>query len=381
MAWEPPELVDDEDAVTGRILDGLQARLPGWTPHEGAPEVALAEEIGRETAATNAAAVAAVETAVAGIGSTVFAVPYSLATTASISVTLTVTSAGVTVPQDFMVVGTNPLGEDVSFVLLAPVTTTGTTQAVTMHAAEAGSFGNGVPIGDLAIVTATATVISAAATSASSGGSDDEALTTYLNRLVSQLSVLRPGGVLAADMAALARTVPGVTRALGIDNYDAVSEAGGVEKTVTVFVVDEAGEPVSSEIKADVQDALEAVREPGFVIYVEDPTYTAIDVVYDVIADAGADPMEVANAIEADVLAYLDPARWGSTSDDDTAWQATDVVRLFDIAATIGRVTGVAAIVSVTLNGVAADVALDGPAALPAPADAVDPTTVSGTVG
>lgn len=381
MAWEPPELPADEDTVTGRILDNLQDRLPGWTPHEGAPEVALAEEIGRETAATNAAAVAAVEYAVAGIGSTVFGVPYSLATTASIAVTLTVTATGVVVPEGFMVVGTNPLGEDVSFVLLAPVTTTGTTQAVTMRAAEPGSFGNGVPIGDLAIVTATATVISATATGASAGGADDELLATYLDRLVSRLSVLRPGGVLAADMAALARTVPGVARAIGVDNYDALSEATDAEKTITVFVVDAAGAPVDSGVKADVQDALEAVREPGFVIYVEDPTYTAVDVVYDVIADAGADPGEVGDAIDAAVLAYLDPATWGTTTEDDTAWQVSNVVRLFGVSTVIGRVPGVAAIVAVTLNGVAADVTLDGPAALPAAVGAVDPTTVTGTVG
>lgn len=376
MAWEPPDLPVDQDEVITEILDNLQDRIEGYVPYDGQPEVALAQEIGRVGVGINVGAIAAIEYAVAGIGSTVFDVPYSLATTATIAVTLTVTASGVVVPAGFMIVGTNPLGEDVSFVLLEPVTTTSTTQAVTMHAATAGSFGNGVPVGDLPIVTATATVVSAAATGASTGGADDELLTTYLDRLVSQLSVLRPGGVLAADMAALARTVPGVTRAIGVDNYDAPSEATDVEKTVSVFVVDAAGEPVSIGIKADVVDALEAVREPGFVIYVEDPTYTVVDVEYNVIADADADPGDVADAIEAAVLAYLSPATWGTTTDDDTAWQTSNVVRLFDVATTIGRVPGVAAIVSVELNGAAVDATLDGPAALP---DAA--STVTGTVG
>ncbi|MBB3041031.1 baseplate J/gp47 family protein [Nocardioides soli] len=380
MAWEPPELPEDQDEVIGRILDNLQDRMDGWAPYDGQPEVALAQEIGRETVVVNARMRDQIEYAVAGIGSTVFDVPYALATTAAISVQLTVTGTGVVVPDGFMVTGTNPVGEDVNFVLLEPVTAATTTPVVTMHAADAGSAGNGVPVGPLSIITATSTVITASAVTASAGGSDDELRDTYLDRLVSRLSVLRPGGVLAADMAALARTVPGVTRALGIDNYDALSEAIDAEKTVSVFVIDNVGAPVSVGVKADVQDALEAVREPGFVIYVEDPTYTAVDVVYDVVADAGADPGEVAAAIEAAVLAYLDPATWGTTVDDDTTWQAAGIVRLFDVAATIGRVPGVAAIVSVTLNGAAADAVLAGPAALPAPADAVDPTTVAGTV-
>lgn len=50
MPWEPLPLETDPDAVTARILAGLAARMPGWTAYEGAPEVALAEEVGRETA-------------------------------------------------------------------------------------------------------------------------------------------------------------------------------------------------------------------------------------------------------------------------------------------------------------------------------------------
>lgn len=380
MPWDPPEISVDEDAITGQILDNLQDKLDGWTPVEGALDVALGEEVGRVGAGINTLAIDSIEYAVAGIGSSVYQVPYELASTASISVDMVVTSTGVVVPAGFMVTGTNPVGDDVDFQLLEAVTTTGTTQAVTMHAATAGAAGNDVPEGDLPILTATATVISATATSPSSGGADDEALVTYLDRLVDRLSVLRLGGVLADDMAALARSVPGVARATGVDLHNAMSGEDDVEKTVTVFVIDDAGEPVSPEVKADVYDLLEGAREPNFVIFVEDPTYTQLEVVYSVIADSGADHDTVAAAIESAVLDYLNPARWGATDDNPDAWQDKPTVRLFDIAVTIGAVTGVASVVSVTLNGDDIDVTLAGKVGLPASAGDDDPTTVTGTV-
>ncbi|WP_278259489.1 hypothetical protein [Nocardioides convexus] len=53
MPWDPPEISTDPDEVTATILDGPASRLVGWEATEGAPEVALAEEVGREIAILN----------------------------------------------------------------------------------------------------------------------------------------------------------------------------------------------------------------------------------------------------------------------------------------------------------------------------------------
>jgi hypothetical protein len=218
--WEPLPVETNEDAVTDRILDGLAARLPGWVPVEGAPEVALAEEVGRETAATNALAVAASDLAVAGVGETVFGLQSLLGAQATMPVRLTVTGAGAVVPAGFTVVGVSDDGVEVAFELVEEVTSSGTTVDATMYARDVGATANGVPIGPLTVVTATSTVTAADATGASAGGVDPEGLTAYLSRLGDYIATLRPGGVRAKDLATLARNVTGVRRALGIDLLD-----------------------------------------------------------------------------------------------------------------------------------------------------------------
>ncbi|WP_278259490.1 baseplate J/gp47 family protein [Nocardioides convexus] len=97
------------------------------------------------------------------------------------------TSLGDTVPDGFTVVGVNGDGTDVAFELAdAIVVSPGTTTLdVTMHAAEAGSDGNGVPAGTLVVVTATSLVLAATATTSSSGGVEPESLEQYLERLTS----------------------------------------------------------------------------------------------------------------------------------------------------------------------------------------------------
>lgn len=375
MPWEPPDLDPDEDATTDAIFEGMETAMPGWEPIDGSPETALAEEIGRETALQKQLLVLFTELAVAGIGETVFNFPAYQGDTATIAVDLTVTGAGAVIPAGFTVVGLTADENEVAFEVPTEVIAAGAVVPVVMTAAVAGAVGNDVPAGELVIVTATATVITAVATSPSAGGADPEAIEDYLDRLVDRLSVLRPGGVLGADMAALARTVPGVARALGVDNYDLPSGNAAAEKTVTVYVIDETGAAVDAGIKADVHDVLEATREPGFVIYVGDPTYTAVDVDYDVVADPGTDHAQVADAIAAAVLAFLSPATWGTTATDDTAWQPINVVRLFDVAGVIGNVPGVSSVTTVTLNGATADVNLPGRAPLPAAG-----STMTGTV-
>jgi hypothetical protein len=381
MAWTPLPVETDEDAVTTRILEALAARLPGWVPVEGAPEVALAEEIGRETAATNARAGTAVELAFAGIGETVFGLPALLGAQATMLVELTVTGAGAVVPEGFIVVGVSSDGVEVAFELPEQVTAAAATVQVMMRARDVGTLSNTVPIGPLTVVTATSTVSAAAAVEPSSGGVDAESLTTYLGRLVDYIATLRPGGVRARDLATLARNVTGVHRALGVDLYDPTIPSTTAERTVTVFPIDVDGLPVPAGVAAEVQQVLEDVREVNFVIHVDEPTYTAVQVAFEAVAESGADPVLAQANIHAALAAHLSPARWGSSAADPTTWTETTTVRYLDLARVAGSAEGVAYLTSLTLNGGTADVVLSGPASLPAPlTGTTTPSTITGTV-
>ena len=327
MPWTPPDIPTDEDDVTQRLLDGMQDRVDGWTPHEGQVDVAMLEEVGRENTATNALAVEVINQGVAGFGETAFQLPARLEVSATLDVELTVTETGVQVPDGLVVVGPNAIGAETAFVLLEPVTATGTTFTTTFTAVYGGTSGNGVT-GDLQIITASTDVLSATASDISGGGEDAETLTGYLTRLVDFLSVLRPGGVRASDLAVLARSVPGVQRAVGLDLYNPISGETDAERTATVFVVSDTGQPVGAGITADVYDVLEAAREPNFQIFVEDPTYTAIDVAFTATADPGADPALVHDDVVTAIAAFISPAAWGTTDDDPEAWIDRPVVRL-----------------------------------------------------
>lgn len=379
MTYEPPNLPEDEDAVATGILGAMVDAMPGWVPVDGAPEVALATEIAGETVATRSLFVRFAEWAIAGFGATVFNVQPVVATAASIQVEFTVTSAGSQIPAGFTVVGTNEDGAEVTFATLELLTAETTTVTGTATAALLGTVGNDVPAGPLVVATASAVVTAAEALAPSAGGLDDEPLADYLVRLSDQLATLSFGGILPRDLALLARSVPGVDRAVGVDLYDALSEQTNVPRTVTVFVVDEDGNPVSADIKADVLDVLEASREANLVIYVEDPTYTTVEIEYEALATPSADPAAVKSAVDAALADYL--ARWGSTTDDPDAWVISSTMRVFDVARVIGSVAGVLQLLDVKLNGVAADLELDGIAPLPAPVTAADdPSTIDGTV-
>lgn len=377
--WEPPPIETDEDAVTARILDGLSERLEGWEPYEGAPEVALAEETGRETAVLGQLAGNMLTLAVAAVGETAFGFPAYLGVAATLDVELAVTGLGVTVPAGFVVSGVNGSGVEVAFELVDEVVVDVSPMPATLTATVIGDVGNSVPPGELTMITATSTVVSVTATDTSTGGADAETVEDYLDRLVDYLATLRPGGVRASDLASLARSVPGVQRALGVDLYDPNTDTFGNERTATVFPIDEAGAPVSAPVAAQVQAVLEESREVNFVIHVAEPTYTAVEVVYAAVAELGADPAVVADNIEVAVFSWL--ADWGTTEDDPTAWESVDTVRYLELARIAGSAEGVAYLSSLTLNGGTGDLTLDGVGALPAAADdPLAPSTVTGTV-
>jgi hypothetical protein len=374
VSWAGLPLETDPDAVTKRLLTALFQRLnpesdaAGWVPREGAPEVAIVEEIGRELAATNVRTREAADVAAAGFGVSVYGFAPITSAPATLPTRLALTVPGGTVPGGLTVVGRTQDGIDVAFRLRETVTAeaAASTLDVLLVATSAGAVGNGVPAGPVAIITTTAAVDTATATGPSTDGVDAETRDAYLGRLVDFIAVLRPGGVRASDLTVLARSVPGVARALAIDLYDADTGQANVERTVSVYPVDEDGQPVGPATAAALRDRLEEVREVNFRLRLGTPTYTAVHVTVTAVAEEGASPAAVAAAVKAAVLAFLDPASWGASSTDPGAWTATSLVRYLPLTRAAGSVPGLFYLTAVTINGGTVDVPLPGVAALPA---------------
>ncbi|SDC46513.1 baseplate J/gp47 family protein [Nocardioides lianchengensis] len=388
MPWEDLELAVDEDELIERILTGIADRLDGWEPNEGAPEVALAEEIGRETAETNALVIEAGQLALAGIGETVFGLTARTAAYAvipDVAINLRVVyqlqntqvypptiDRDVAIPAGFTIVA-----DGVAFQTTADITGTVTMTTIagkfytaTVHtpmtAITPGTVGNVPADTPVTIITSARDVASAVIAEDADGGVDEESLTDYLSRLTDYLSTLRPGGVLAADLVTLARTVPGVYRALAIDLYDPATPNVPQERTVTIIALDAAGEAVDGSTATELAATLEAVREVNFRIVLAPPKHTLVDVEAEVVAVPGADHATVEAAVRAAILALIDPASWGTTPGDPRSWVERTVLRPLDLAIAASQVPGVATVTSTTVHDSEGITTLDGPGALPA---------------
>lgn len=380
---------DTPDAVTARVLDGMRAALPGWVPTEGAPEVALAEEIGREVADVRELATNVSEAVVRNLGSTLYGVAPLPGVAATQTVTLTLTRPGVTVPAGLTFVGRTSDGLEVALATTADLTAPAAVSALqtTLSATTVGTYANGVPTGALVPATSSDTVVSAVATTISSGGVDPESDASYLDRLVQTLSTLTRTPVLPADFATRARDVTGVTRALALDLYDPATGTTNNARTITLVPLDAAGLPVPAVTAAAVRDLLDGLREVNFQVFTTTPTYTPVQITFSAVAKAGSDPDTVRAAIIANALALLSPATWGGGDASPPVWTSTNTVRRNLLLGQLAATEGCAYLSDLTINGASTDLVLAGVAPLPAPSNAADAaavgvsaTTVTGTV-
>lgn len=372
-------ITDTPEAATQRILLGLASRLPDWAPDgEGTLEVALAEEIGREISDLRALAASVAEATVRAFGQSLFGVAYLPGSPASISVRVSSTTQGTTIPAGFTAVGTTVDGVDVAFALEADskMASNAASKTVTLVATQLGAVGNGVPVGPLRVATATPTITTVVAeTAPSSGGIDAESDESYTNRLVATLSTLTRTPILPSDFAIRAKDVPGVYRAVALDGYDPDTGSTTAERTVTVVAVDQAGAAVGPSVRSAIVALLDGLRETNFVVKVASPTYTAVSVVFAAKALPGFDPATVQAAVVARALQILAPGTWAGGDEDPPVWRDQRTVYYLDLAAELDRVAGVDRITSLTINGAASDFTLPGPAGLPSNA-----STASGTV-
>lgn len=367
---------EDPDELLAEALVRIGEALPGWTPKTAHPEYAVLSEMARWIVDTRLLATDVSDVIFQTYGERTIGLPTQPGIQASATAVFTFTDTALhTIPAGTALLW--PTGGDPALFLTAVevsnVVGMADTPAVEIRAAEPGTAANGLAAGALDLVDALSFVASVAATTDSGGGTDAETDAAYLDRLADSLQLLRRIPVLAADFAILARDVPGVHRALAIDNYNPADGTDDNERMVAVAPLAADGTDVASDIKTALQARLQSEREVNFVVNVMDPTRTAVAVDFTAEAELGADAAVVESAAIQAVQDFLDPAVYGGGDEEPPAWRLEPTVRYLDVAAVIGRTPGLRHVLTLTLNGGTADVTLAGAAPLPDP-------TVTGAV-
>lgn len=193
--------------------------------------------------------------------------------------------------------------------------------------------------------------------SAAADGRDPESVDEYRDRGVARLSRLSDALVVPRHFTAAALEDANVAAALTIDNLDPQPghEEGDDPGHVTVAVLGEGGATLSGPAKAALEASMEERAVAMLEVHVIDATIVTIPVVTTVVKVPGGDDDAVEASVQDAVNAYLDPL----------TWQFGSTIYLNEMISLIDRVDGVDRVVSVTINGSAANFALTGIAALP----------------
>lgn len=380
-SYIPVPVETDPTDLAGEAFDYLGQKVPGWLPAEGNLEAWLVEALAQIAGELRALVALVPDAIFAYYGESILGLPPYPALQANAVTTWTAAdAAGYTVDAGTVIAITPPASPtsygfsvDVAFAIPAGSTTA---SGIACSALDAGAAANGLT-GAVTVVDQLAFISNVTLDQPTSGGSDAETVDAYLARLSALLTLLSPRPILPQDFAVLAqRTVAEVARAVAIDLYNPGPPIDtNCPRCVTVVVCDSSGEPCSPEAKAAVDATLQAQREVNFLVFVEDPVYTTVDVSFAVISYPGYDPADVAARVIAKLETYLSPATWGVPPYGDTSarsWINAPVIRHNELVAQIDRVDGVNYVVTVTAaaSGGAlseADVALAGVAPMPRP--------------
>ena len=215
-------LAIDPNALVKQALANIVAQIPGWIPREGHLEVAIIEEVAQMVSVSAQVAAQMSTIIFESYGQLVGVIPEAGVQATVACLFTMVDTAGYTIPAGSLVSypitgSTQVLFTVQNAITVAPGNLTGTG---TLIAESAGIFANGLTAATCQTVVTIASVTSIATTATSSGGVDPETQVSYLNRLSAELQLLAPRPILAADYAAMAANVPGVYRAMAIDNLN-----------------------------------------------------------------------------------------------------------------------------------------------------------------
>lgn len=347
----------DPQELLQEAIETLQDRIEGWEPAPGSLDFILLEAFADMSAEVRDVASDVPAAIFRYFGAKLAGVPPIDAASAIASSTWTaIDDQGYTIAEG-ATVGVRAAGDDlvlfevVSEVVIPPGQTQTGVGEVTLAAALEGAHANalGAPGGAAEPVDAELswvdTVVLTGATAGGAAAEDDDA---YLSRLADELTLQTPTPILPRDFAILARRVAGVHRALAIDLYkpaDVPNPGNPVDanrpRSVTVAVVDEAGEALGAPVRAEVDALLQSMREVNFEVWVVDPAYTEVSVDFDAVSYPAWDPADVEARAVAAVEEYLSPGAWGTEPfSDEPTWTLETHVRHYELVEVLNRVEG-----------------------------------------
>lgn len=340
---------DPEDLIADAIAY-LQGKIPGWEPAEGNLDYWIIQAVSSGAAELRDVASAVPEAIFRTFGDSLVGLPPIDAAPATVQTTWTVQdNAGYTIAAGTQV-GFRSLGDDLvpfyvqSDVVIPPGAVATAAGAVTLVAVIPGADASalGAPGAALELIDPLSYVVSVLMVAATTGGQDAEADDDYLDRLNTNLQLMAPRLILPRDAEVFSRNIAGVWRAMAVDGWDAVLATGGHDRTISVALMDAAGNNVSAGVKAAVDADLQARREVNFLIYEIDQTRALINVTYDVKVLPGYLPADVVAAVNSALQNFLNPLFWGSPPAGDARdWVNTPTVRYLEIAQIINAVQGV----------------------------------------
>ena len=388
--YNAPDVETDQDAITEQVFSDLAANVPGWQAHDGNLDTWIVEafaEVGAEIRALAADVPASIFTT---YGEVVLGIPPQLAVAASGLATITATDAqGYTLDVGATFALARSGDDLVAFATLQEVTIDVgevSVDNVPFAAVLTGADANGLS-GTAQMLDPITWVASVDVPQATSAGADAETPEAYLDRLTNLLRMVALRPILPQDFAILALQVEGVGRAVAMNLYNPADGTWTNARTVTLILTDDQGNPCTAAVKATVAAQLEGLREVNWVIHIIDPTYEAVAVTFDVVAYAGQDASAVLATCQANLTAYLQPAMFrlgalspaiagGEVIPPPTTGQPArrQFVYVNELVSLLDRSLGVDRVVSVKLNGAAADLQLTNPYTLPTPG------TMTGTV-
>jgi hypothetical protein len=367
------EFESDPTTLAQGAVDVLLDQWPDWDPNEGDLEVVLIESIA-PMASDAAIAASQVPTAIfQKFGTDLFGLPFSDGAPARLSLLFTIDpSAGDRVIPAGSEIDVDGFAFQVDDDFTVPGSST-TAGPVPATATDVGADANGLTGDHVAIITALTFVLDTTLSGASSGGVDPEEPDDYVDRLARHLQLQSVSLVTTRDYELMALDDPRVGRVVALNDGT---------RAVRVVATDSAGELLDSATKAALVATYAEFRLVNVVVTVADPTYTTVNVAYEVRPYPNFDPTDLVSRLNEMLAGALSPAGWGipsSGDSQDVGWVNDPLVRKNKIIDLMSGVEGVNYIGAVTITGSAGtvsggDLTMPGIVALPRPG------TFTGTV-
>jgi len=369
MTYITPDIVDDELAVAESQLAAIADRIPGWEPSEGHVETAISEAVAISIAAAATMLKDQIGAAYRGFGLRILGLPMKTGTPATAVTSWTFpASAGSTFPAGSEVDLTSPDGTAVTFVTTAPITVApsgspSTVTGVEVVAVETGTSTNGATNPAVCPVVG---VTSVTVTSASVGGDDPETDLEYQDRVADAATRLHTIPVTPDDYEAFALNQSGVERCKAVNRTDP-DNPGDQPGHITLFPVHADGTDLSSGDRTALAATFAAIEKVvGATVHVA--AVPRVDVTVAITVEQTADaPGSLATDVAAAITTALSPARFAldPLAAGRFAKIAPASLTVYQVAAAVDDLPGVARVLAVTVNGGTTPVTLAAPLSLP----------------